>query len=398
MSADEKDIDLENEEKGSNDDGDKASTSKLTVFLQILNQKLSHLFSKIDTNHLLPFGIARTPLLIGITVSLLIFGGLLIFAATQSSKVITEHNDNLGFAFVYIEEAVREGKLVTVQSGSDDGASDLEQEKSKKREIDQNQLNALYVETPFGQVPKISADGDTVFKAFRQDTVFPEDASIDNPSISLIMLDSGLRFDPLTIAQEKLPNSITFAFSPYAKNLGNKVQNAFENGFESWLLFPSETAQFPLIDPGPLVFLRNVNPRQNSDRLEKLSTSTKYITGLIGVQNSIALESEQEQATFAQFMRASGMGYIHHRADSDLEAAMNAGSIRYAHGNLVIDLKPLPENIRLRLNRLVEMAKSEGSAIGYFHPYQSSIDEIEKWTKTLGELNVRLVPASKITK
>lgn len=345
----------------------------------------------------LPLGIAPIPFLISVVLTLLFLIGFFTFGALNSAKVINEHTETLAFTSVYIEESVREGEVIAALP--EENTPSLPKQEITPTKVSPPKIKSgdVYEQQEDGTLmPVVTPDGTSVFSKYQKKSVIPQSLASDTtaPKISIVMTNAGLVSDRLTMLYQSLPPVISIGFSPYTNDLEAKTREAFANGFENWLMFPNETDKFPLEDPGTLVFLRNVNPSQNEERLNKLATAAPYLIGLVGIPNGVGLYAEQEKRTFLSFLKKTGMGYIHDRGYLSLSEEMDEYAVPFGEAQVIIDDVPTQENIQENLSRLISLAKSDGRVIAYIEGYPVTIKEIAAWVKTLEDEGVKLVPAS----
>jgi polysaccharide deacetylase 2 family uncharacterized protein YibQ len=66
--------------------------------------------------------------------------------------------------------------------------------------------------------------------------------------------------------------------------------------------------------------------------------------------------------------------------------------LRYGGANVMIDAQPTPVAIQAALERLIVIARKEGSAIGLGYGSRATIEQLEAWSQTLSAQGVTLVP------
>jgi polysaccharide deacetylase 2 family uncharacterized protein YibQ len=66
--------------------------------------------------------------------------------------------------------------------------------------------------------------------------------------------------------------------------------------------------------------------------------------------------------------------------------------LRYGNADLIIDAQPSPDAIKKALERLVALARKDGTAIGLGYASRTTIEQIRAWSETLAADGVTLVP------
>ena len=196
-------------------------------------------------------------------------------------------------------------------------------------------------------------------------------------------------------AVTNLPSAVSLAFMPY--NNGGAQQwatKARELGHEVIVQLPLEPSDYPVNNPGPETLLSSSPADQN---LSRMRTVLKRFDGYTGVTNFLGgriLQSKTALRPILENLKSQGLIYVgegnnSHAVVKDLAAELG---LRYGNADLIIDAQPSPQAIRKALDRLVTLARKDGTAIGLGYASRTTIEQIRAWSETLAADGVTLVP------
>lgn len=253
----------------------------------------------------------------------------------------------------------------------------------------------LYEASPDGPVPVRTADGRTVFEAFRR-PFDKESQAASKPVISLALVGLGLSDSAGEAALRSMPAEISFSLSPYAAAPAFWIEQSRARGHEVWLDLPLEPATYPDHDPGPHTLLISAPERQNQSKLNWLMGRGTGIVGFVGSADPVFMDSANDMRPVIGTIFNRGMGFIDTAANPSSAArsmalGMNAA---YASADVWLDNPPTKESIAAALEKLEKTAQEKGSAIGLFRPYPVSYQEVQRWLETLPQKNIALAPLS----
>lgn len=253
---------------------------------------------------------------------------------------------------------------------------------------------ALSEPTPRGLVPRIGTDGRQPWSAYARPFTEPP----TRPRLAIVLQDMGLNTQLTTLAAERLPPAISFAFNPYASDLAAQVERARTAGHEVLLGLPMEPFDYPASDPGPYTLLTSLNDQENGRRLD---WALARVSGYIGFTNLMGgkyTSSPEHMRSIASVLKARGLMFFDSRIAPRSVAARTvreAGGV-YAFSNRQIDAQPTAQLVDARLEELERMAKLNGVAIGTALPYPVTLDRLLAWAATLEAKGLALAPVSAI--
>jgi polysaccharide deacetylase 2 family uncharacterized protein YibQ len=247
-----------------------------------------------------------------------------------------------------------------------------------------------------GLLPRIGSDGARPAKVYAR----PPDALAGGARATarVALVVSGLGISPTATADAvaKLPASVTLAFAPYGSDLERHVAEAREDGHEVMLQIPMEPFDYPDNDPGPQTLTVRAKGPENMGRLH---WSMGRFTGYVGLVNFMGAKLTSDEMALAPILReigSRGLVFLDDGSSSRSLAAQVGASTETptVRADMVLDSVPRPEPIDRQLERLEQLARQRGFAIGTASALPVTLDRIAQWARTLEARGVLLVPVS----
>jgi len=195
-------------------------------------------------------------------------------------------------------------------------------------------------------------------------------------------------------AVTKLPPAISLAFMPYVGGAQQWAKKATEQGHEVIVQLPLEPSDYPLNNPGPETLLASSAPDENASRLGTILARFEGYSGVTNLLGGKMLQSKNALRPILEEIKSRGLIYIGEGNNSHAVVRGLAGEIglRYGGADVMIDAQPAPAAIQAALERLVAIARKDGSAIGLGYASRASIEQLDAWSRTLAAQGVTLVP------
>lgn len=211
--------------------------------------------------------------------------------------------------------------------------------------------------------------------------------------ITLILDDIG-NSQSLGARAVALPGAVTYAVLPHTPYGAELAEQAHLLNKEVMLHAPmSNLAQMPL-GPGGLT-----DQLTRDDFMTTLEAAIAAVPHLQGVNNHMG-SALTGQATQMQWVMEALQKHDLYFVDSLTTAGSVAGRIAREQAiptitrNVFLDNVITPENIDREFQRLLQLARENGSAVGIGHPYKETLDYLEIALPTLAAQNIELIPAS----
>ncbi len=251
---------------------------------------------------------------------------------------------------------------------------------------------ALVETSRFGQLPRVAPDGRKAWQAYAR----PFDANDQRPRISIIISGLGLSGAATESAIQRLPGTVSLAFSPYARGLDQWIALARAAGHEVLIDLPMEPINFPANDPGPETLLTSLTGEQNRIRLRTLLGRVSGYVGVINQMGSRFTTSAPHLRPVLTELRDRGLMFVDSRSSLRSVAARTASELQLPRviNNRFIDAEASREKIDSRLAELERIARVSGFAVGIGQPFPVTLDRLQRWTRDIEEKGFALAPAS----
>ena len=245
-----------------------------------------------------------------------------------------------------------------------------------------------------GPLPRIAPDGRTPWQTYAR----PFDTADTRPRIAIVVTDMGHSHAPTNAAIQRLPGSVTLAFTPYAPDLDAWLIAAREGGHETLMMMPMEPDTYPRDDPGPHTLLTSLGPDANRDRLEwVLSRGAGYV-GVVTEMGSRFTASEEALSPVLDALGKRGLLVLdnHTAENSRIDDLAAQFGLPQAANSRLIDSETDRDSIDLRLQELEDLARENGFAVGLAHPYPLTFERLAAWIPMLERKGIVLAPITAV--
>lgn len=252
----------------------------------------------------------------------------------------------------------------------------------------------LIEKSPHGPLPRIGADGAKPSEVYARPVIVGAAIKPGAPRVALYVDGLGLASGP-TQAAIALPPAVTLSFAAVGDNLPTKTADARAAGHEVMLQAPMEPNDYPANDPGPMTLLASDSAR-NLDRLHQMMAR---FPGYVGVSNYLGAKFLAEAPALTPVLRdiaGRGLFYVEDASEDRSLASSLAGKLglQALRADVVIDRSDRMEAVKSSLDRLEELARERGTAIGAASALPVALSEIRRWAEGLEGRGVALVPVS----
>lgn len=266
----------------------------------------------------------------------------------------------------------------------------------------------LIEQSRFGVIPKISSEGLKPREIYSRPMVWSQIAGQaptqtdvkpfqpTNPRIGIIVTGAGLSYLATVEALIALPANITFAFSPYANNVGSQAADARRDGHEVMLEIPMDSLNPRLQDPGRMALLTELEIGQNLERLSWVMSRFSGYFAAIPVMGERFLSQPEKLSPILQELSDRGLAIVSATESPIMEELSFNFQIPFVQTTLQIDAELDMVSVQNKLADLEKVAKKNGYAIGIMRPVNMPIRQLETWIKSLSDKGIDLVPVSSI--
>jgi polysaccharide deacetylase 2 family uncharacterized protein YibQ len=212
--------------------------------------------------------------------------------------------------------------------------------------------------------------------------------------IAILLRGVGRDDNTSSEAVTKLPSAISLAFMPYNGGAQQWATKARELGHEVIVQLPLEPSDYPINNPGPETLLSSSAADENLSRMKTVLGRFDGYTGVTNFLGGKILQSKTALRPILENLKSQGLIYVgegngSHAIVKGLAAELG---LRYGNADVIIDAQPSPAAIKKALERLVALARKDGTAIGLGYASRPTMEQVRAWSETLAAEGVTLVP------
>jgi polysaccharide deacetylase 2 family uncharacterized protein YibQ len=215
------------------------------------------------------------------------------------------------------------------------------------------------------------------------------------PRVALILGNLGMHGQHSEEAIRRLPGAVTLAFSPYAQRPEPLLDRARARGMELLISLPMESEGHGLrADPGDRALLTALTIGDNLDRLDwalsRIQGQVGVLGALIGMRGERFAANAELLGTVQATVTNRGLLYVDARPGAPSPALAFGRTV-----DLVLDEPPTRGEVERRLRELEEIARANGSALGYAgDPLPSVVAAIAAWGAGVEERGLVIAPVT----
>ncbi|MFH1077530.1 MAG: divergent polysaccharide deacetylase family protein [Pseudomonadota bacterium] len=221
---------------------------------------------------------------------------------------------------------------------------------------------------------------------------------IDNrPRVAIIVDDLGYDQE-LALEFLAIDTALTISIFPFGPHKEAIVNAAKKTGRETLLHLPMEPSEYPSIDPGPGALFIGMD---KDELLSRLDHDLEQIPSAVGVNNHMGSKFTRDEKYMELILRSlkdKNLFFIDSKTTSKscVRAVAKRLKARFAERNIFIDHVVKEQFIRAQFKRLINLAKTNGSAIGIAHPHRLTYKLLKEELPTMKK-QVRIVAVSELT-
>ena len=216
------------------------------------------------------------------------------------------------------------------------------------------------------------------------------------PAISIIIDDMGKRL----LSEQRvlaLPGPVACAFLPQAAYTRELAIEAFGRGKEVMLHLPMEAVSGHRLDAGAVTL--EMTRHQFMQTVKENLDAVPHVKGVNNHMGSLLTRHPGHMLWLMQAMQQQNTLFF---VDSRTTASTVARQIAAENGvpnterNVFLDHKLDTQTLEYEFNRLLQLARKQGSAVAIGHPHPQTLALLEKWLPQLEHLGIRLLPVSEL--
>ena len=219
---------------------------------------------------------------------------------------------------------------------------------------------------------------------------------VPQPSIALIIDDLGNQYSQDSEAI-KLPGKVTCAFLPYAPFTRSLAEQAYAGRKEVMLHLPMQAVNEEPREAGELTL--DMTRLQFNQTLQGDLAAVPHASGINNHKGSLLTRHPGHMAWLMQDMeRQSGLYFVDSRTTVYTVARQLANEYRIPSidRKVFLDNEQTTRAIQVQFQRLLDIARREGSALGIGHPHAQTLALLRQELPRLADYNIRLVSVSQL--
>lgn len=340
------------------------------------------------------------PLMITVIVVSVLIVCNLAYRASERAELITENARQTEMARLQESRAYFEGRIshqtpeITAGDAGVPGLPEIPEELQAEL---QNTPRDLVVPDYAEMVPEddvITAPEKPLWK----ENAVPAPATPGKGKIVIIIDDMGMDRKHTKEAM-LLPAPVTFAWLPYAPQIQPLVDEAKAAGHEAIVHVPMEPERAS-IDAGPTVLKTSMNDAELKAMLER---NLSAFTGYVGFNNHMGSKMTQNAAGMQRVMAEAarrGLLFVDSRTAPNSVADQTAAAMGVAHASRDVFLDHYEDiaSVRSALQKMEDVARRQGVAIGIGHPKPNTLAGLREWIPTLSAKGFEVVPVSAVVR
>jgi len=265
-------------------------------------------------------------------------------------------------------------------------------------------LNAYFAHKPVKPIKPIPIEKfkPPKFEIFPTRTIAKKTRKIPRPKagmqpmVSIIIDDMG--YDRhLCEKFIRLKAPITCSILPESPYHVEIAKYAHKMGKCIMLHLPMEPIQYPAVNPGPGALLSSMPPDTITRVLKQDLALVPYISGVNNHMGSRLTADSDKMNQVLLILKTKGLFFIDSRttAKSKARSAARLFKVPFAERDVFLDNVASKDRIKKQLEKLIRIAKKNGTAIGIGHPHKATLDAISEMLPQMKK-ETRLVYASEL--
>ncbi len=217
------------------------------------------------------------------------------------------------------------------------------------------------------------------------------------PRVAIIIDDMGMNL-PIARQFAALPQPLTFSVFPYAPHAREVATLLQSRGRQIMLHVPMEPHGYPDVDPGPgALFVRMGGPQL----LRQFRADLEQVPGIVGLNNHMGSRLTEDRRAMAVLMR-----YLQGRNLFFIDSRTSAATVAYEEAvrfgvpagkrDVFLDNIKNEQYILRQMEKLLEIALENRSAIGIGHPYPETVAALRRLSALKKVSRVEIVPVSEL--
>jgi len=194
-----------------------------------------------------------------------------------------------------------------------------------------------------------------------------------------------------------LPGQVTFAFLPHTPHLKTLAETANAKGSDIMLHLPMQ-ATMETLYLGPGALLNGMTEDEFKQSVIKSIRSIPHIKGVNNHMGSLITSQQDSMKWLMDEIAQTDLYFVDSRttAKTLAEQTANQYQIKNTRRNVFLDHELNRPAIEFQFNRLINLAKKNGSAVAIGHPFKETLEVLEEKIPQLKAAGIRLISVSEL--
>ena len=220
--------------------------------------------------------------------------------------------------------------------------------------------------------------------------------TVSAPAISIIIDDMGKRLE----AGQRvlaLPGPVACAFLPQARYTSSLANTAHAAGKEVMLHLPMDSVDRRPLDAGAVTL--DMSEQQFVSTVKANLEAVPHAIGINNHMGSLLTRHPGHMLWLMRLMqRQAPMFFVDSRTTVETVARLLAAEngVPASERNVFLDNQLDKDEIRFQFNRLLQLARKQGTALAIGHPNALTLAVLEQQLPELEQQGIRLVPVSEL--
>ncbi len=249
----------------------------------------------------------------------------------------------------------------------------------------------LVEESELGLLPIIAPNGQQAWQEYGE----PVESSAlppNHPKIAIIITGIGHTQEITQQALKELPNTITFAFSPYCAELNQCIKQVRDDHHEVLLTLPLESKNATQNELTPHTLLTYLPTHSNIERLNWILSQTGGYVGLMSAFGDQFLNTPNAINPLFIQLKDRGLVFVDNSPSTAPTPIAKQLKLPYLNNPFVIEANNMERSFR----KLETLARQNKQALGIIHADANTIPALEQWSRTLEQRGIALVPLTSL--
>ncbi len=216
------------------------------------------------------------------------------------------------------------------------------------------------------------------------------------PAIGIIIDDMG-NLEQRDKRALQLPGPVTFAFLPHTPHARKLAELAHQLNKEVMLHLPMQPIENDKVDPGALTL--HMTARQFEQQLTLDFAAIPHIVGINNHMGSLLTQHPGHmQWLMTELNKRKNLYFVdsYTSKNSIAQQLANENQIPNMRRDVFLDHDRNPDTIRFHLQRLINKARKNGTALAIGHPFPETIAVLKEELPKLRAQGIILLPVSQL--